>query len=493
MLKTTETTTEHNGYPVKVGGTYNRDPKPTWNPPIADAVEAVYYQPPCRKLYSKLLSDPVWVKDKWKNCQHHSVRFGGGRDSFPETVGCPWLLKSATDIGHYTGGTAPWELAYSGLAFSTYGPLGAHITGLPSLLQDEELGDGFVPKPPALESYITASIKAMMPTIKSELSLINSVIELKDFRSLPHTLLGLKNFITRLGNAVKKRTKLKGGAKLIRNGFSASTPTMSEALGVGADAYLQQQFNILPLLSDISGITTAIRRTRSRVNDLLVRQGKRQIKHFKLLIPTNLAAESSGEAIYGLHGGQFDGYVGNTESQTGAYASPANSFRCVREYFPDQYAEFHAQVEYNFWFTRFQTENAQWLGLLDALGVNLNPAIIWNAIPWTFVIDWVVDVSRWLNDRRVLNMEPAVNISRYMWSWKYSRTVRLRIAANTELAPILTGYVYLPDLQETIYRRELHLPTQGQFLTGSGLSSKELSLGVALAITSGKRHKTRRG
>jgi hypothetical protein len=206
----------------------------------------------------------------------------------------------------------------------------------------------------------------------------------------------------------------------------------------------------------------------------------------------NQATETSGEKLYQLHGGQFDGYIGNGSASTGAYASPANSFKCVREFIPDQYAEFHAQVEYNFWFTRFQTENAQWLGLLDALGVNLNPAIIWNAIPWTFVIDWVVDISRWLDQRKVLNLEPAVNISRYMWSWKFSRTVRLRIAANSELSPEFQGYVYLPDLVETIYRRDLQLPTYSQFLTGSGLSSKELSLGVALAITRRKRHQTRR-
>jgi len=490
MLITTETSTEHSGYSVPLIGGYDTDPIPNWNPPIAKKIQVTYTQPPCRRSYSKLLSDRVWVKDKWKPCQHHSIDFGGA--SSPKTVGWSVLLKNATDIGHYSVGTAPYELAYSGLAFSTFGPLGSHTTGYPDLLQDELEGDGFVPKPPLLDSYITASLRAMLPTIKGELSLVNSLIELKDFRSLPHTLLRLKNFASQLSNVVKRKTTLRGGSKLVRSSFSASTPTMSEALGVSADSYLQTQFNILPLLSDISGFTAAITRTKSRVNDLLVRQGKRQIKHFKLLVPMNQAAETSAEMPYQLHGGQFDGYVGMTSSSTGAYAMPATSFKCVREYIPDQYAEFHAQVEYNFWFTRFQTENAQWLGLLDALGVNLNPAIIWNAIPWTFVVDWVVDIGRWLDSRKVLNMEPAVNISRYLWSWKFSRTTRLRIQANTELSPTFGGYVYLPDLKETIYRRDLELPSYAQFLTGSGLSSKELSLGVALLITTGKRPKPRK-
>jgi len=490
MLITTEKTTEHSGFSVDIEGSYNRDPKNSWNPPIADKIGTSYTQPPVRRLYSKLRSDPVWSAGKWKDCQHYSCVFSPDRS--PKTVGWPCVLKSATDIGHYPGSVAPYELAYSGLAFSTYGPLGNHLTGLPVLLQDDVDGDGFVPKPPALDSYITASLRAMMPGIKGELSLVNSLIELKDFRSLPRTLLRLKDFALRLGSSITKRPKLKASAKAIRSRYSSDHPTMSESLGVASDAYLQTQFNILPLLSDIAGFTSAIKRTRARVNDLLVRQGKRQVKHFKLLVPMNQATEVSGEALYQLHGGQFDGYVGNTSVQTGAYASPACSFKCVREMIPDQYAEFHAQVEYNFWFTRFQTENAQWLGLLDALGVNLNPSIIWNAIPWTFVVDWVVDISRWLDQRKMLNLEPAVNISRYMWSWKYSRTTRLRITANTELNPTFLGYVYLPDLKETIYRRELHLPTQNSFLTGSGLSSRELSLGVALAIPLGKRHKLRK-
>jgi hypothetical protein len=268
---------------------------------------------------------------------------------------------------------------------------------------------------------------------------------------------------------------------------------MSEALGVGADAYLQTEFNVLPLLSDIAGIATAIERTRARVTDLLVRQGKRQVKHFKMLVPSLQAAEESAPLSYGLHGGQFDGSTNVDNTAIGAYASPYGGFRCVREYIPDQYAEFHAQVEYNFWFTRFQAENAQLLGMLDALGVNLNPQIIWNAIPWTFVVDWFADVGQWLGNHKILNLEPAVNISRYMWSWKFSRKVRLRLAAKMGLMTDYTGYTYLPDLVETIYRRQNETPTEAQYLLGSGLSSKELSLGIALLITTGKFPKTRRG
>ncbi len=34
---------------------------------------------------------------------------------------------------------------------------------------------------------------------------------------------------------------------------------------------------------------------------------------------------------------------------------------------------------------------------LDVLGFELNPRIIWDAIPFTFVLDWFFDVGGWLN------------------------------------------------------------------------------------------------
>jgi len=485
MLITTEKTTTWDGYGVNVSGSYQQDPVPDY---IAKKFTQGYTVPPLTRKYSKLMSDRVWKKDAWKNCQHYTEELL----DIPRTNGFPWVVRNYSDVGYYTGSTAPWELAYASSAFSQFGPLDRPVSGLPSLIQDEELGDGFVPKPDDLSTWIPLSIKAMMPRIKAELSLVNSVIELKDFRSLPHSLLKLKEFVSRLGSSILKKPKrVHGLVSSIRLTNPATLPTMSEALGVSSDAYLQTQFNILPLLTDICGIRTAIMRTRSRVNDLLVRQGKRQIKHFKLLVPSGQASVTSPTMSYVLQGGQFAGAV-DTTPLTGPYKSPSVSFEVTREYIPDTHAVFHAQVEYNFWFTRFQSENARWLGLLDALGVNLNPAIIWNAIPWTFVIDWVINVSKWLDGRKIMNMEPAVNISRYMWSWRYSDLVRMRMSALPYASTSRTGDVYLPGFRRTIYRRQLDKPDQAQFLTGSGLSSRELSLGVALAIPLGKRRKTSR-
>lgn len=145
---------------------------------------------------------------------------------------------------------------------------------------------------------------------------------------------------------------------------------------------------------------------------------------------------------------------------------------------------FHAEVEYEFSYSDFQTEYAQLLALLDSLGVNFNPAIIWNAIPFSFVIDWVVGVSSWLNRLKVGNMDPAINISRYLWSIRRKRRIDCQLGTYDSYG--FESRSPLPTLTETAYRRTCKMPARGLFTT-SGLNSQELRLGGALLILR-KRH-----
>jgi len=189
--------------------------------------------------------------------------------------------------------------------------------------------------------------------------------------------------------------------------------------------------------------------------------------------------------------GQFAGYY-NPPGYTGVEKAYRRSINITREVIVQELATFHAEMEYSFTLSSFQNEHARLLTFLDTMGVNLNPMILWNAIPWSFVVDWVINVNRWLDGRKVLNMEPTVAISRYMWSWKYSRRVRVRFDSNTNdsWSPILRT-TYLPDLYEEAYRRDVQLPTKSNSFFGSSLNSQELTLGAALVFSRRRRQNTR--
>jgi len=324
--------------------------------------------------------------------------------------------------------------------------------------------DYFVSPPSNLDSLVQTSLRIMLPIIKSELSLINSVLELRDFTSLPRTIASCARFAFRAGR------------------------TLRQLLRVGSDAYLQQQFNILPLLSDICGFRTALSRYERRLNSLVANQGKTRIRHWSIPVLEAPQSETSTQTYTGAAGYPF--------SWSCSY--PVFIKSVADRYVYTEPSLFHAQIQYNYNYTGYQLEHARVLALLDAFGVNLNPAIIWNAIPWSFVVDWLIGVGRWLNDRALHNMEPVINIHQYLWSHKRSRVVVVQRVLSRPLWYATSHQEYASDLgvplpvfNETSYRRQVGMPSASSLLA-SGLSSKEFSLGAALVLSRGRHHRRRR-
>jgi hypothetical protein len=328
---------------------------------------------------------------------------------------------------------------------------------------DESLNGTFTPDPADLDKLMQRALRSMLPGIKAELSLINSLYELKDFHSLPKTMKKIENVIFYFDRTIKRLGKT----------FSRGR-TLRQILNTAADGYLQYAFNLSPLCSDLNAVHRAIDGTSRKVNDLVTREGKPQSKHF---VYTWQEYEDKDEVS--------DGYLPIDPRFVPRQVDSAfQMLRSVRSY-P---TVFHAEVEYNYNFTQYQREHAQMLGLLDALGVNLNPRIIWNAIPWSFVIDWVVDVNQWLDQFKLPNLEPQINMLNFLWSVKRHRIIYTKAKAFS-IADGYPSYPYevtLPAVDETSYKRHVEgLSTSS--LTTSGLSLSEFTLGAAL-ITA---HKTR--
>jgi hypothetical protein len=118
---------------------------------------------------------------------------------------------------------------------------------------------------------------------------------------------------------------------------------------------------------------------------------------------------------------------------------------------------------------------------MDDIGLNLNPSIIWNAIPWTFVIDWVVNVSSWLDQFKFRNIEPITYIGEYCWSMHIRRVTSLSMGRGSAY-PIIHA-------TEDAYKRQVCTPNYVSSIKTSGLNLKEFSLAAALGVT---RKKVRR-
>lgn len=485
--------------------------KPNWNPPFADSVTLTYRTPNYVRFFEKFWWDDNrpydWLpynenyRKQNKPCQHFKSYLA---DSPLQSnwLGLPWGSDSITNIRRYKSVSphASRLLATDHATFrSLFGTFGSHSLGLPVMWIDQK-DQSFIPEPTGLNILVKRSLAAMLPNIKANLSLVNSVIELKDFKSLPQTITSAYKFTRNLPTMLKNIRKLyslqlgKHGSKVqrkIRSSFSgAEGRTLREMFRTPADIFLQEEFNIKPLLSDIVGIYTALSGLEKKMKDLLLREGRLQKKHYNFSWLNSQFSGANGQTTYKLDLDQFAGST-NPTGFTGVYNALYRQITVHREVLVDP-SLFHAEVHFRYYLSAFQTEHAQVLSLLDSLGVNLDPSILWNAIPWSFVVDWVLGVSRWLSNRKTLNMEPRVSIDRYIWSWKYRR--RLRVSFWDGVNDTSTDKIHrtwMPDLYEEAYRRDVKLPSYSDPLFAGSLNSREISLGVALAITRRRNPNTR--
>jgi len=401
---------------------------------------------------------------EWKSFEHYKRVLGDP----PAAVGSRLGIGSYDSNHRYANVWSDPMMGQNDYATSGGGPM---LYGKPGiwdktpdleLLYVPESGGSFVPLPLNLTELKELSLKTMLPIIKADLSVVNSIYELKDFKSLARNVTDVRRLTSRL-RSIKawKRGKVETLRQLFRG---------------NASGYLQAQFNILPLLSDISSIYAALSRSERRLNDFITREGRPQNKHF-VYKWYELPESTFDDVKTGTCRFRYQKYP-TMSSFTYTFISKIRRWTFAKP------TTFHAQIQYNFNYTEYQREHARMLAWLDTIGVNLNPQIIWNAIPWSFVVDWVIGVNRWLGQFAITNMEPKINIRRYLWSVKREREIIVehQLHDSYVLPNAYTSWVPYPIVYETAYRRQVGLPTVSSILS-SGLTLKEISLGAALVIS----------
>lgn len=431
-------------------------------PPDHDSVQYIpieAYSP----RFERITPNSTGSRRAWKSFQHYlsAQVTPSPRVGWNLTGGRPGMVYAG---GYYQGlVTNPWVGYYKYYPYShsaRYGDMGRLDASLPTFYEPEADGS-FVPPPDDLNNLTQRALSTMLPIIKAELSVPNFILELKDFKRPASKIVSL------VRSPLWKWT-LRIWA---RQGLQALS--WKQLLRTTAGQYLNYKFNLRPLVSDISKIYLAMSRTERRINDFITRAGKPQNKHFCFKWQ-EFEDEADEVSVAGTYHDQFGG-----GSQCG----------CSRQVFYEPSA-FHAQIQYNYNYTGYQVEHARLLATLDALGINLNPAIIWNAIPWSFTVDWVLGVSRWLDTLKTENMRPQINIRRFLWSIKRSR--KIVVSKGVRSIVPLDGIIQnqMPVVYQTAYRREVKLPSSSS-ITSSGLSPEEFSLGAALVIARRRRFNNR--
>lgn len=422
----------------------------------------------------------------WKQFENYKIS-SGGPNSGRTTI---WDKKWGEPPLHVYRTVPPISTAYASYWYWTtsgagplepFGEAGKHnlptsVSGgiaCPPFLVPQDSGNIVAP-PSGKNEMCNRALKAMLPSIKEELSSLNSLIELKDFKSVPGLL--------------KQLTRASFYSRLIKNfeGWGKVSPpnskTLKEFASSRASNYLQWKFAVAPLISDIAAIHAALTSYKKRINALVTGTGGTKTRHFTL---------------------HFDEFVNSIETKKTGFLTPFLAFNgCViyevERKITYEPSTFHAQIQYNYNYTKYQQQHAATLALLDSLGLNFNPSIIWNAIPWSFVVDWVLKVGDALDRFTIQNMEPQINIHQFLWSIKRKRFIELRSRpdadAITQLESLLDrSWNSLPLVREEAYGRFLDYPVDAALVQASGINSSEFTLGAALIVANkGRSRGTRR-
>jgi len=262
------------------------------------------------------------------------------------------------------------------------------------------------------------AVQTMMPTLDSGFSAATFLHELKDLKRLPE-----------FWN--EKKSALKNFAS----------------------DHLNTQFGWIPFMSDVVTLCTGLKEGLSAIRDFQARAGKRQKRHFRHFIDVPSPSPVTT-------------YNGNPQK--------------VIQYDSYEVHQYSATMVYTYTVPDMSDIVLALLGLIDRYSGLLNPTTLWDAIPFSFVVDWFFDVGAWLRQFRIELIEPRVVIHDFCHS---AKLVLIRKVEYTYSG----GTVEVASFRRELYARRRDLPI---LYHGLHLSNRfgplQASLAAALTIVGGK-------
>jgi hypothetical protein len=203
------------------------------------------------------------------------------------------------------------------------------------------------------------------------------------------TELSLPNFFLELDDVQKLWPQVKRNMALWRTLANKSSFSNESTAKVLAGDHLAYSFGVKPLLGDLRVMREILERLLAKLKAFDDLAGK--ITTRKKTIK-NLTVTKSGTINWG----------GDPQQPVPWYALLSTTIQCGLTFRPSP-REVTGGYE-----LMIKT-------LLDALGFELNPRIIWDAIPFTFVLDWFFDIGSWLERHKYDTLElPIVYVDSFI-------------------------------------------------------------------------------
>jgi hypothetical protein len=313
---------------------------------------------------------------------------------------------------------------------------------------------------PSWEYLDAKALMVMWPAVESELSSLNSVYELREMKKLPKQVAKLARQLFSDGalSILSSRSKIGRALRDLSpeyrlKKFAEYARQTRQGFGSG---FLLKEFGIDPLVSDVRTLFGIAERARASAQRILDNEHKLLKSHARFWVPVPTTTDHS----YTI-----------TSEALGA----SNVRRRVVEYAESWYT---ATMEYSYSVPQGTKQHLQLLSLLDTLGVNINPGIVWEAVPWSFVVDWLVGVQPWLEQFTLRAVRPAVKVHHFVHSYKGRRTTTRYFTCCSNRGS--SGEMKIGVREELAYTRKPHIPNFYSSLQTSGITNREILLASAL-------------
>jgi hypothetical protein len=285
----------------------------------------------------------------------------------------------------------------------------------------------------------------LLPGIKCKGQIPNDLLELKDLLSIGRVLSNAKNLLRTWRHSIK-------------NGMHYIS-SLRKSRKLVSDALLTWSFGIAPTASDVFYIWRTLKSVDQQLKDFIADQNKIRRVHGSFNLHDLYVPDSSAK----VHSTFPSEYGGSNLWKNQSYSVLDGRVTLV----------------YSYTWPGIYDAKSRIGALCDALGFNLDPSIIWNAIPWSFVVDWLFGVSDFISRFKVANITPATVIRGSLYSVHVRRLTDIFFEYQPS-SPRYTGDMWVASLDEETYQR-LPLSLDSISLATRGLNSGEFIIAGALA------------
>lgn len=382
----------------------------------------------------------------YRPCTHKIIDYGT-----PSLMSGPYQYAAVTQFGVTTNYDCTGLMGYVHTVFPDIGAFsGASDPRVLSDLPWDELS--------------AQAWDAMRPSMTADNSILNFLYELKDFKRLANSIWARLN--NRVGTDEVLRQAFGGVSKLSKRNSKAPLKDI-------AKSYLQYKFAWAPFISDIVSMYNALRNLEKRLSDLKKRAGKPQSRRYSTLVPGTTIPEIV----------LYQDYVGMPGGSVGDF-SPRAKIRVVRHASEGVY--YHANMRYSYQLPpEVNGIHGQIKAYMDALGFRLNPAIVWNALPFTFLVDWFFNVGEVLGRFSVDNLQIKVGISEFCQSAKSTLSISAYASLNWQQQYTERWYGEFPfrSYSASLYHRSVGLPSLRGSLNMQDPNAINLATASALVVS----------